>query len=67
MRILLIGGTGTISAAITRRLLEAGEELYLLNSSRTHSVVSNQLLQSLLLQSELLVKIPKHLEIDSVV
>ena len=31
MRILMIGGTGTISMAITRRLAERGEELYLLN------------------------------------
>ncbi|RZT00600.1 NAD-dependent epimerase/dehydratase family protein [Cuneatibacter caecimuris] len=39
MRILLIGGTGTISAAITRRLLEAGEELYLLNRGRRNDRV----------------------------
>jgi nucleoside-diphosphate-sugar epimerase len=31
MKILLIGGTGTISAAVSRRLLEAGHELTLLN------------------------------------
>ena len=31
MKILMIGGTGTISAATTRRLIESGEELYLLN------------------------------------
>ncbi len=31
MRILFIGGTGTISEAITRKLAERGEELYLLN------------------------------------
>jgi nucleoside-diphosphate-sugar epimerase len=31
MKVLLIGGTGTISAAVSRRLLEAGHELTLLN------------------------------------
>ncbi len=31
MKILLIGGTGTISMAISRQLLEAGHELYLVN------------------------------------
>ena len=31
MKILLIGGTGTISSAITRQLAEGGHELWLLN------------------------------------
>lgn len=31
MKILFIGGTGTISSSITRQLLQKGEELYLLN------------------------------------
>jgi nucleoside-diphosphate-sugar epimerase len=31
MKVLCIGGTGTISAAVSRRLLEQGCELYLLN------------------------------------
>ena len=31
MKILLIGGTGTISMDITRRLVERGEDVYLLN------------------------------------
>lgn len=31
MRILLIGGTGTISSAITRQLAESGHDLWLLN------------------------------------
>lgn len=35
MRILLIGGTGTISTAITKRLAERGDELYLLNRGNT--------------------------------
>ena len=31
MKILLIGGTGTISSAITRQLAESGHDLWLLN------------------------------------
>lgn len=31
MRILIIGGTGTISSAITRQLAESEHELWLLN------------------------------------
>lgn len=31
MKVLFIGGTGTISSAITRALVEKGEEVYLLN------------------------------------
>ena len=31
MKILLIGGTGTISSAITRQLAETEHEVYLLN------------------------------------
>ena len=31
MKILMIGGTGTISSAITRQLAESGHDLWLLN------------------------------------
>ncbi len=31
MRILIIGGTGTISTAISRRLADSGHELYTVN------------------------------------
>lgn len=42
MRILLIGGTGTISMAITRLLAERGEEVYLLNrGSRSSELPEN--------------------------
>ena len=37
MRILLIGGTGTISMAITRLLADRGEEVYLLNRGSRNS------------------------------
>ena len=32
MKILIIGGTGTISSAITRQLSEAGHDLWLLKA-----------------------------------
>lgn len=37
MKVLFIGGTGTISMAITRQLLEQGTELYLLNRGNRKS------------------------------
>ena len=37
MKILFIGGTGTISMAITRLLAEQGHELYLLNRGNRNS------------------------------
>ena len=39
MRILLIGGTGTISSAITRQLSESGHDLWLLNRGNRRSEV----------------------------
>ncbi len=39
MKILMIGGTGTISMAITKRLAAQGEEVYLLNrGTRSHEL-----------------------------
>lgn len=39
MKVLLIGGTGTISMAITRLLLDQGNEVYLMNrGSRNHEL-----------------------------
>jgi nucleoside-diphosphate-sugar epimerase len=39
MKVLFIGGTGTISTAISRRVLEEGHELYLLNRGNRNSVL----------------------------
>ena len=39
MRVLLIGGTGTISSAITRQLAAGGHELWLLNRGRRQAEV----------------------------
>jgi nucleoside-diphosphate-sugar epimerase len=39
MKVLFIGGTGTISAAISRRLLEEGHELYLLNRGSRNALL----------------------------
>ncbi len=36
MKILIIGGTGTISTAISRRLADSGHELYILNRGNTN-------------------------------
>ena len=42
MKILFIGGTGTISMAITRLLAARGDELYLLNrGSRSNELPAN--------------------------
>lgn len=49
MKILIIGGTGTISSAITRQLSESDHELWLLNRgtrkaevpANVHQVVAN--------------------------
>ena len=42
MKILFIGGTGTISMAITRLLAERGDELYLLNrGNRNYGLPEN--------------------------
>ena len=37
MKVLFIGGTGTISTAISRQLAERGDELYLLNRGNRNS------------------------------
>ena len=39
MKILIIGGTGTISSAITRQLSEGGYDLWLLNRGTRKSEV----------------------------
>lgn len=41
MKILFIGGTGTISTAISKQLLEQGHNLYLLNRGTRNSIFSN--------------------------
>ena len=43
MKILFIGGTGTISMAISRRLLEQGHELYLINRGFRNAGLAAQL------------------------
>ena len=45
MRALFIGGTGTISMAISRLLLEQGWELYLLNRGSRKNVLDGQVKQ----------------------
>ena len=43
MKILLIGGTGTISMAITQKLLENGHEVYLVNRGNRNAGLAAQL------------------------
>ena len=45
MRALFIGGTGTISMAISRLLVEQGWELYLLNRGSRKNVLDGQVKQ----------------------
>jgi nucleoside-diphosphate-sugar epimerase len=40
MKILFIGGTGTISTAISKSLLERGEELYVINRGNRNNILS---------------------------
>lgn len=42
MKVLFIGGTGTISIAITKKLLEMGESLYLLNRGNRNKSIENE-------------------------
>lgn len=43
MKVLFIGGTGTISTAISRQLLAAGHELYLLNRGNRNAILGSQI------------------------
>ncbi|MDR0690214.1 MAG: SDR family oxidoreductase [Spirochaetaceae bacterium] len=45
MKVLFIGGTGTISTAISRQLLDQGVELYLLNRGNRSQVLSGPVKQ----------------------
>ena len=45
MKVLIIGGTGTISSAITRQLAESGHELWLLNRGTRKSEVPDNVRQ----------------------
>ena len=42
MKVLFIGGTGTISAAISNRLAERGDELYLLNRGNANGRINEK-------------------------
>lgn len=43
MRILIIGGTGTISTAISRRLADSGHELYIINRGNTNDKLQSHI------------------------
>lgn len=42
MKALLIGGTGTISASISRKLIHEGHELYLLNRGSRNDFLGSE-------------------------
>lgn len=42
MKVLFIGGTGTISTAISKQLLERGDDLYLLNRGSRNHILSSK-------------------------
>lgn len=68
MKALFIGGTGTISSAITRQLLEDGCELYLLNrGNRNDELPANvNLIQADINDEEQVAKLIENLEFDVV-
>ncbi|WP_310191645.1 SDR family oxidoreductase [Bacillus sp. 3255] len=68
MKALFIGGTGTISSAITRQLLAQGCELYLLNrGTRNESLPAGaNLLTADIRDEEVVAKLIEHLEFDVV-
>lgn len=68
MKALFIGGTGTISSAITKHLLESGCELYLLNrGTRNESLLAGaKLLTADIRDEEHVASLIEHLEFDVV-
>lgn len=68
MKALFIGGTGTISSAITSQLLEQGHELYLLNrGNRNHALPAGvKVIQADINNEEQVSKLIEHLEFDVV-
>ena len=69
MKILIIGGTGTISSAITRQLVEGGHDLRLINrGSRREEVPANvrQLIVDINSNEELLVEMLGNEQFDAV-
>lgn len=43
MKILIIGGTGTISTAVSRRLADSGHELYIINRGNANNKLRSQI------------------------
>lgn len=68
MKALFIGGTGTISSAITKQLLESGCELYLLNrGTRNESLPAGaNLLTADIRDEEHVARLIEHLDFDVV-
>ena len=43
MKVLLIGGTGTISTAVTRLLVQKGWDIYLLNRGHRNDILPDSI------------------------
>lgn len=68
MKALFIGGTGTISTAITKQLLEQGCELYLLNRGNRNDTLPEgaHILQADIHDEDQVAKLIEHLDFDAV-
>ncbi|VTR50597.1 Putative NADH-flavin reductase [Actinobacillus pleuropneumoniae] len=68
MKALFIGGTGTISTAITKQLLEQGCELYLLNRGNRNDTLPEgaHILQADIHDEDQVAKLIEHLDFDVV-
>ncbi|MCI1774498.1 MAG: SDR family oxidoreductase [Paenibacillus lautus] len=68
MKALFIGGTGTISTAITKQLLEQGCELYLLNRGNRNDTLpeGTHILQADIHDEDQVAKLIEHLDFDVV-
>jgi nucleoside-diphosphate-sugar epimerase len=68
MKVLFIGGTGTISSAITQQLLEKGGELYLLNRGTRNDALPAgvNILQADISDEDHVAKLIENLEFDVV-
>lgn len=68
MKVLFIGGTGTISTAISKKLAEGGHDLYLLNRGSRNNIFSGQVKELIadISEEEKVAELIKDLDFDVV-
>src|SRR5690625_3832644 len=68
MKALFIGGTGTISREITKRLVEKGRELFLINRGTRNEMLHEgvQVIEADIHDEEKVAKLIEHMEFDVV-